>query len=97
MNDEQLKKAALDEIAEFYQKSELQPGDFTWEDVAERLKKSRETARQVMGKLVREGKYKTVRLTVNGHIRTVYRKVEEKHITNPWEEHQGPCNTNRTD
>ena len=78
MNDEQLKKAALDEIAEFYQKNELQPGDFTWEDVAERLGKSRETARQIMGKLVRQGKYQAVRLTVSGHMRTVYRRAEDK-------------------
>lgn len=74
--DAELKAAALAEIEEFYRHTERMPGDLTWEDVAAHLGKSRETARQVMSRLVAQGKFQKLRMPVDGHTRTVYRKVE---------------------
>lgn len=66
----------LNEIKEYYSATELQDGDVTAEMVARELDVSEETARTLLNRMADEGRFIRVKVRVNGHRRTVYRKVK---------------------
>lgn len=72
---EDLRKQIIDEIRSYHRGSESEPGDITTDDVANELGLSIESARLLMMRLVKEGKFTRLKARINGHTRFVFRKI----------------------
>lgn len=63
----------IEEIRAYYQISEAQPGDVTTGMVANELGVSKETARTILMRMVKDGRLERVKISLNGKHATAYR------------------------
>lgn len=74
MIDDDLRKAIFEEIRAYHDGGDCKPGDITTDQVAQELGISIESARMLMLRLVRDGKFERVKARINGYTRFVFRK-----------------------